>query len=82
MWLDDVHECRPHAGLQGRSIPPARKMGSRGRRRTTDSVESTVRATWWPPASSDNHLDLFAKSGAGDGNRTHDIQLGKLSFYH
>lgn len=20
--------------------------------------------------------------GAGDGNRTHDIQLGKLSFYH
>jgi hypothetical protein len=21
-------------------------------------------------------------SGAGDGNRTHDIQLGKLSFYH
>src|SRR6202035_4273793 len=23
-----------------------------------------------------------AKAGAGDGNRTHDIQLGKLSFYH
>jgi hypothetical protein len=22
------------------------------------------------------------KFGAGDGNRTHDIQLGKLSFYH
>ena len=22
------------------------------------------------------------KTGAGDGNRTHDIQLGKLSFYH
>lgn len=22
------------------------------------------------------------KSGAGDENRTHDIQLGKLSFYH
>jgi hypothetical protein len=21
-------------------------------------------------------------AGAGDGNRTHDIQLGKLSFYH
>jgi hypothetical protein len=26
--------------------------------------------------------DGFGKSGAGDGNRTHDIQLGKLSFYH
>jgi hypothetical protein len=23
-----------------------------------------------------------ATVGAGDGNRTHDIQLGKLSFYH
>ena len=22
------------------------------------------------------------ENGAGDGNRTHDIQLGKLSFYH
>ena len=22
------------------------------------------------------------ETGAGDGNRTHDIQLGKLSFYH
>lgn len=21
-------------------------------------------------------------SGAGDGDRTHDIQLGKLTFYH
>jgi hypothetical protein len=25
---------------------------------------------------------ISQKSGAGDGNRTHDIQLGKLSFYH
>jgi hypothetical protein len=25
---------------------------------------------------------LFQCDGAGDGNRTHDIQLGKLSFYH
>jgi hypothetical protein len=25
---------------------------------------------------------LFEKSGAGEGNRTLDIQLGKLSFYH
>jgi hypothetical protein len=24
----------------------------------------------------------FQGLGAGDGNRTHDIQLGKLSFYH
>jgi hypothetical protein len=23
-----------------------------------------------------------AKVGAGDGNRTHDTQLGKLMFYH
>jgi hypothetical protein len=22
------------------------------------------------------------KIGAGDGNRTHDMQLGKLPFYH
>jgi hypothetical protein len=28
------------------------------------------------------HRRLLEKSGAGDGNRTHDIQLGKLSFYH
>ena len=26
--------------------------------------------------------DLFEKTGAGEGNRTLDIQLGKLSFYH
>jgi hypothetical protein len=25
---------------------------------------------------------LLEKSGAGGGNRTRDIQLGKLSFYH
>jgi hypothetical protein len=30
-----------------------------------------------------NHLPETGLSvGAGDGNRTHDIQLGKLSFYH
>jgi hypothetical protein len=22
------------------------------------------------------------KDGAGDGDRTHDVQLGKLTFYH
>ena len=27
-------------------------------------------------------LDLLGKAGAGGGNRTRDIQLGKLSFYH
>ena len=27
-------------------------------------------------------VSFSALSGAGDGNRTHDIQLGKLSFYH
>jgi hypothetical protein len=26
--------------------------------------------------------ELVLSIGAGDGNRTHDIQLGKLSFYH
>jgi hypothetical protein len=25
---------------------------------------------------------LKPESGAGDGNRTHDMQLGKLPFYH
>jgi hypothetical protein len=29
-----------------------------------------------------NRLSCFLSFGAGDGNRTHDIQLGKLSFYH
>ena len=28
------------------------------------------------------YLNVFEKSGAGGGNRTRDIQLGKLSFYH
>jgi hypothetical protein len=27
-------------------------------------------------------LEIELSPGAGDGNRTHDIQLGKLSFYH
>jgi hypothetical protein len=26
-------------------------------------------------------LDFQGFVGAGDGNRTHDIQLGKLTFY-
>ena len=26
--------------------------------------------------------DVFEEFGAGDGNRTHDTQLGKLMFYH
>jgi hypothetical protein len=29
-----------------------------------------------------DQLARWGKVGAGDGNRTHDIQLGKLSFYH
>jgi hypothetical protein len=33
-----------------------------------------------PPAKPSVRNALSA--GAGDGNRTHDIQLGKLSFYH
>ena len=28
----------------------------------------------WKPGS--------GESGAGDGDRTHDIKLGKLAFYH
>ena len=24
----------------------------------------------------------YRKDGAGDGTRTHDVQLGKLAFYH
>jgi hypothetical protein len=26
--------------------------------------------------------ELVVSVGAGDGNRTHDTQLGKLMFYH
>jgi hypothetical protein len=26
-------------------------------------------------------VERFLSTGAGDGNRTHDIQLGKLTFY-
>jgi hypothetical protein len=29
-----------------------------------------------------NLLDNQLSIGAGDGNRTHDMQLGKLPFYH
>jgi hypothetical protein len=29
-----------------------------------------------------NRSAAGAKVGAGDGNRTHDTQLGKLMFYH
>jgi hypothetical protein len=32
-------------------------------------------ALYWRPSSN------FLGFGAGDGNRTHDIQLGKLTFY-
>jgi hypothetical protein len=28
------------------------------------------------------HLNRSNELGAGEGNRTLDIQLGKLSFYH
>ena len=27
-------------------------------------------------------IELFRAAGAGDGDRTHDIKLGKLAFYH
>lgn len=26
--------------------------------------------------------EVKPENGAGDGDRTHDIQLGKLTFYH
>jgi hypothetical protein len=36
-----------------------------------------------PKVNGSPHAEASAKAGgAGDGNRTHDIQLGKLSFYH
>jgi hypothetical protein len=35
-----------------------------------------------PEAGLPSRSSAGAKAGAGDGNRTHDIQLGKLSFYH
>ena len=31
---------------------------------------------------SSRSISTLVNFGAGDGNRTHDIQLGKLSFYH
>ena len=27
-------------------------------------------------------IQVIEKIGAGDGTRTHDVQLGKLAFYH
>jgi hypothetical protein len=35
----------------------------------------------WKTPKNDKPLQLQGFIGAGDGNRTHDIQLGKLTFY-
>ena len=43
----------------------------RGFQRTNDATQSKGFATYF----------IFAKTGAGGGNRTPDIQLGKLTFY-
>jgi hypothetical protein len=42
-----------------------------------DASSSLVKAKI-SPAAATGRLEV----GAGDGDRTHDIQLGKLAFYH
>ena len=32
--------------------------------------------------AAEHQPSVMKGSGAGDGNRTHDMQLGKLPFYH
>ncbi len=32
--------------------------------------------------TNDYYIDLILVIGAGDGDRTRDVQLGKLAFYH
>ena len=39
----------------------------------SDQVQKTIGAT--------AGLKMIRKNGAGDGDRTRDIQLGKLAFY-
>src|SRR4029077_14116126 len=39
---------------------------------------ATLQDLGWPASRSCK----AAQAGAGDGNRTHDTQLGKLMFYH
>ena len=37
---------------------------------------------WSLIPSADRRLSYWNDGGAGDGDRTHDIKLGKLAFYH
>jgi hypothetical protein len=42
--------------------------------RVSPEMEKTWKKPWWE--------GLLWKSGAGDGGRTRDIDLGKVALYH
>ncbi len=53
--------------------------------RLAPSVENAILTRSTMPNGSRSAYPLAEKRlsvGAGDGNRTHDMQLGKLPFYH
>ena len=90
--LDDVRACHP-AKRPDQSRLPA-KVGSRERPGTTTvrALARTVSSEWatlvprfpfcshsLPQATSIENC--LKNLGAGDGNRTHDIQLGKLTLH-
>ena len=66
-------------------LPPLDIYGDRGSRLSshTGLSDADTAGTASDGAALDtaNAMKRFGEIGAGDGNRTHDIQLGKLTFY-
>ena len=60
---------------------PATSAGMTSQRKWLAN-RSCEAASAFAEASADNLRRFAAQVGAGDGNRTHDTQLGKLMFYH
>ena len=46
------------------------------------TVDQSYSRLLWESALSSNVRGEFVEPGAGDRDRTGDIQLGKLTFYH
>src|ERR1700722_4697490 len=55
-----------------------RCSAAQNRRPLSELRPQSLLGSGWPA----NRSCKAAKVGAGDGNRTHDTQLGKLMFYH
>ena len=63
-------------GVTGRSVRPWHSV----RRNATIGAQA-LRTTGSRGIPADPDAEMMGWDGAGDGNRTHDIQLGKLTFY-